>query len=130
MEGEPLAMALLSQQLAAVLEHNGIASADEAFPLFDLDQDERISVADLFESCTEVQVQTSSEQVAAWIAHHAQQEDKSFLTLSAWCTALQHADGKQILKVRPLLCPSRRLKTPLGVGVGAARARLHARMAL
>jgi Ca2+-binding EF-hand superfamily protein len=105
MEGEPLAMALLSQQLAAVLEHNGIASADEAFPLFDLDQDERISVADLFESCTEVQVQTSSEQVEAWIAHHAQQEDKSFLTLSAWCAALQHADGKQILKVRPLLCP-------------------------
>ena len=104
MEGEPLAMALLSQQLAAVLEHNGISSADEAFPLFDLDQDERISVSDLFDSCTEVQVQTSSEQVAAWIAHHAQQEDKSFLTLSAWCAALRGADGKQILKVRPRLC--------------------------
>ena len=90
----------LSEQLAAVLEHNGIASPSEAFPLFDLDQDERISAADLLESCTEVQIKTSLEQVAAWIAHHAQQEDKSFLTLGAWCAALQNADGQHVLQVR------------------------------
>ena len=90
-------LGLLGEHIAAVLEHNGM-TADEAFPFFDLDQDERLSVADLLESCATANVNTSQPQVAAWIAHHARQDDKSFLTLSDWRAALAHADGSRVLQ--------------------------------
>ena len=90
-------LGLLGEHIAAVLEHNGM-TADEAFPFFDLDQDERLSVADLLESCAQANVNSSQPQVAAWIAHHARQDDKSFLTLSDWRAALAHADGSRVLQ--------------------------------
>jgi len=95
----PPAVALLTEQIAAVLSHNGISSPDEAFPLFDRDQDDLLSVADLFESCKEVQISTSEQQVAAWIACYATQNDKSFLTSEAWLLALENADGSRVLEV-------------------------------
>ena len=77
----------LTELLAAVLSHNG-SSPEEAFPLFDLDQDGRISVPDLLQSCKQVNIIASEQQVASWIAQRALQGDKSFLTVDAWQVAL------------------------------------------
>ena len=92
-------VALLTEQLAAVMAHNGIASPAEAFLFFDLDQDDKISVADLFSACTEVQIAVSEQVVADWIAYHAQHGDRTALTPDAWHAALQHVDGNTVLEV-------------------------------
>ena len=103
-------LGLLREHIAAVLEHNGM-TADEAFPFFDLDQDERLSVADLLESCAQANVNTSQPQVAAWIAHHARQDDKSFLTLSVYVyeddneKQPQCAHGPISVRVKTILTP-------------------------
>ncbi len=77
----------LTELLAAVLSHNG-SSPEEAFPLFDLNQDGKISVSDLLQSCKQVNIIASEQQVASWIAQRAPQDDKSFLTVDAWQVAL------------------------------------------
>ena len=96
----PPAVALLTEQIATFLSHNRISSPDEAFPLFDRDHDDLLSVADLFESCKEVQIATSEQQVAAWIACYATQNDKSFLTSEAWLLALKNADGSEMQEMK------------------------------
>lgn len=91
-------VSLLTEQIAAVMAHNGIATPAEAFLFFDIDQDDKISVADLFEACSEVQISVSKGVVSTWIAQHALQ-DETFLTPDAWHAALQHADGNRVLEV-------------------------------
>lgn len=94
-------LALLTEQIAALLAHNGIGTPAEAFPLFDNDGDDRISVADLFASCEELNLAASREEVTQWISSHAHlchQPDLSYVTLDTWSTALRHADGARVLE--------------------------------
>ena len=90
----------LTEQIAAVLRHNSIGSAEESFPIVDVDQDDRISVNDLFETCQEVQIEASLETCAAWIQRYALQSDKSFLTIDAWRQVL---DTTEVLNCSWLL---------------------------
>ena len=92
---------VMNEQIAALLSFNNV-SVSEAFQWFDLDQDGRLSVADLLGACEEFNLASTEKQAAAWIASNAlvcHQEDQTFLTFESWCTTLKYADGSRVLQV-------------------------------
>ena len=81
----------LTQKIFDALEHNKITPV-EAFPMFDLDADDRISTNDLFQTCQQLNINTTQQEVSSWVSSQAfscEQEDQSHVSLTTWSWALQ-----------------------------------------
>ena len=88
---ETQGLSQLTQKILDVLEHNKIKPV-EAFPMFDLDADDRISTSDLFQTCQKLNINTTQQEVSRWVSSQAfscEQEDQSHVSLTTWSWALQ-----------------------------------------
>ena len=81
----------LTQMILDTLKHNKTTPV-EAFPMFDLDADNRISTSDLFQTCQQLNISTTLQEVVKWVSLQAlscEQEDQSHVSLATWSWALQ-----------------------------------------
>ena len=111
LQSEPATTALSVQEMLniikAALSYNSL-SVEEGFQSFDIDQDDKISLADLGEAVSSLQLGIPVSDVRV-LHSHLDPTNTGFIALSTWTANLEVADGETILMSRGVTAQQSRI---------------------